>query len=57
MVTNRSLVVTCASEPTSTHGSGHSVNGCQRRSPSLVYGYGVFNVSRLTMWSGMAMPS
>ena len=53
MVTNRSRVVTCASAPISTHGSGQSVNGCQRRCPSLVYGYGVSSVSRLTTWSGM----
>lgn len=38
VLTNRSRVVTWASAPMSTHGSGQSVNGCQRRCPSLVYG-------------------
>ena len=36
VVTNFSRDVTCASEPTSTHGSNQSVNGSQRRSPSSV---------------------
>ena len=31
VVTNRSRVVTCARAPTSTHGSGQSVNGSHRR--------------------------
>ena len=41
VVTNFSRVVTCAIAPTSTHGSGQSVNGSHRRFPSRVYGYGV----------------
>ena len=47
VVTKCSRVVTSAMAPIITHGSGQSVNASQRRLPSLVYGYGVCNVSRL----------
>ena len=57
VVTNCSRVVTCAIAPIITHGSGQSVNGSHRRSPSLVYGYGVSSVSRLMTWSGIPIPS
>lgn len=57
VVTNRSREVTCASAPTSTHGSGQWVKGSQRRCPSRVYGYGVCSVSRFTTWSGTPRPS
>ena len=38
MVTKRSRVVTIASAPINTQGSGQSVNASHRRLPSLVYG-------------------
>ena len=56
VVTNFSRVVASAMAPMVTHGSGQCVNGCQRREPSFVYGYGVASVSRLTTWSAMPMP-
>ncbi len=48
-------MVTAASEPISTHGSGQAAEKSQRRAPSGVYGYGVASSSRSTTWSGTAI--
>lgn len=40
--------MTAAMAPMATHGSIHGVCMPQRREPSLLYGYGLFRVSRLT---------